>query len=706
MAESQPTAAPTAAPTLDEPALERMRHDLQAGLKLFQADDPEAASARLNAVLRVWPEQSDALHLLGLIAHRRGQHGEAVAQMQRAIATSPDNPSYYCHLAGAYQAAGKVDEALANYRRAIELKPDFAAAHFNLGNFQRERGAPAEAIDSYRRAIAANADFAEAQVNLALALLDTGAAAEAEAAAKEAVARAPQIALAHGTLGSILLALGDAAGAAEACRQAIALAPEFAPPQQTLGDALFAQGNAPAARDILRTAAALEPKNAATRNSLGAAFLACGAVGEAESCFRLALTLEPEFAIAHSNLGKLLREQGNDADAATHCLKAVELEPGRAQSWNNLSVTLISQNRLPEAGKAAVRATKLAPDLAEAHNNLGTVLDALGRHDEALPCFERAVALEPDYAEAHFNRALAWLTAGDYARGWPEYEWRLKLNAGATARVPGPAWKGEPLDGKTILLLAEQGLGDTIQFVRFVPALAARGARVVLACPAPLGPLLEGAPGISQIIAGRGKAPAFDFHAALPSLPHRLGVTLDTLPAAAPYLPKPAMPMALKAPDGARLKVGIAWAGSPANKINRRRSCPIQRLEPLLALPDIAFYSLQVGRNAADLKRHAAGQRVQDLSPRLGDFAAAAAAMAALDLIVTIDTAMAHLAGALARPVWVMLSRGGDWRYLREREDSPWYPTMRLFRQPAPGDWAAVVARVADELSRFAPGAG
>ena len=386
-----------------------------------------------------------------------------------------------------------------------------------------------------------------------------------------------------------------------------------------------------------------------------------------------------------------------------HAWRAVELNGEFAAGWINLAGALLALDQPTEAFTAAERATVLtAGGSAEAETCLGSALDALARHIEARAAYDRATTLAPDLAEAHFNRALNLLGAGDYCDGFAEYEWRLKLGGGAVSHFTAPKWDGTPLNGATILLHAEQGFGDTLQFIRFAPLVAQAGGRVVVACQEPLRRLLRHVEGVAETVALDGQMPEFAHHAPLASLPHILGATPDSLPPAVPYVPASEMPWNLDAPADVRLKIGLAWSGSPANKINRRRSCAFEFLQPLLVRRDIAWYGLQVGPAAADMCDH---QAIADLSPRLTDFADTAAAIGGLDLVITIDSAVAHLAGAISHPVWVMLSHGGDWRYLRERTDNPWYPTMRHFRQPAPGDWPSVIDAVLVALDGFDPSA-
>ncbi|HMV32993.1 MAG TPA: glycosyltransferase family 9 protein, partial [Gemmatimonadales bacterium] len=347
---------------------------------------------------------------------------------------------------------------------------------------------------------------------------------------------------------------------------------------------------------------------------------------------------------------------------------------------------------------------RLAPDAPGALATLGRALGELGHHAEAIAACRRAIAVRPDWSEAHWNLALPLLRTGQYEEGWREFEWRFTAARRRLRPEPSalPAWQGEPLAGRTLLVYWEQGFGDTIHFCRYVPLLAAAGARVLLQVQAPLRRLLAGLAGVAEFVGEDASAVRADFKVALMSLPHRFGTTLETIPATMPYLVAPALPAGLTLGHSGRRRVGLAWGGSPAQTNNRFRSIPLADLAPLCALPGIDWYSLQVGATAAEAATLAAAG-VTDLGPRLGDFADTAAVMQELDLVLTIDTSVAHLAGALGRPTWILLSHTCCWRYLLDRTDSPWYPTARLFRQPARGAWAPVVAAVRTALEESRP---
>jgi tetratricopeptide (TPR) repeat protein len=351
------------------------------------------------------------------------------------------------------------------------------------------------------------------------------------------------------------------------------------------------------------------------------------------------------------------------------------------------------------------RCVQLQPDFPEAHNNLGNAHRDQGRLEEAHACFARALELRPDYADAHWNRALLWLLQGDFEKGLPEYEWRWQLKDFRRRAHSQPLWNGAPLGEQTLLLYAEQGLGDTVQFIRYAALARRHCGRIVVQCQPPLARLLAGYPGVDQLVPEGVPLPPFDAHAPLLSLPRLLGTTLDTIPANIPYLHADPGLVALwrdELASGAGFKVGIAWQGSTKYRADRWRSMPLAQFEPLARVPGVRLFSLQKGFGREQV--HGAGFPVTDLGGRLdeahGAFMDTAAVLKNLDLVITSDTVIAHLAGALGVPVWVAVPFLPDWRWLLEREDSPWYPTMRLFRQAQPGRWDEVFQLLAEALGQ------
>jgi tetratricopeptide (TPR) repeat protein len=435
-----------------------------------------------------------------------------------------------------------------------------------------------------------------------------------------------------------------------------------------------------------------------------------GGLAEAEAGYRRTLAGDPDDAGAWTNLGVVLQLQGR-LDPAEACYRrALTLRPDQAETHNNLGVVLQAQDRLDPAAACFERALALKPDYLEALNGLGVAHQARGRLDQAAACFRRVLALKPDHAEAHTNLATALLQAGDLEAGFCELEWRWRVQdrTDRLPELPQPLWTGDDLSGRTLLVLPEQGAGDTVQFLRFLAPLKARTGvrRVVFLAPDALARLLAPVAGIDRLVVAGDPPPAFDCHVPLLSLPHRLGTGNDTLAAAIPYLqaPEPQREARRRQLAGwPGLKVGVVWHGNPRQHNNRKRSLPGQVWALLGRRPGIQWFSLQPGPSAEEARLLSEAGAV-DLGPSLTDWSETAAWIAALDLVITVDTGVANLAGALGKPAWVLLSFAPDWRWRLGCDRTPWYPSLRLFRQPQPGDWAAVLEAVIARLDDWAAG--
>ena len=431
--------------------------------------------------------------------------------------------------------------------------------------------------------------------------------------------------------------------------------------------------------------------------ALGIALAHLGQFDEAVIAYQTALRFKPDFFEAWTNLGSALarRQQFNEALAA--CTEAARLRPDIAEIQVNLSNASRETWNLDQAVSAAEYALKLRPTMAEAHLCLGAVRACQGKFDQAIESYRQVIRLRPDVPAAHLNLGLALLVTGNLPAGWPEYEWRQRCpGVLAPTRFPQPRWTGEPLNGKTILLQSEQGLGDAIHFIRYVPLVAARGGKVLVECPPPLARLFSTIPGIEQVITTGQSIPNFDCHIALPSLPSVFNTTLESIPASIPYLkPDEAAVQSWKDrinPKPGFRQIGLVWAGSPDNRNDRHRSIPLERFAPFFETERAQFHSLQI------IPPPATPLPLSDWSKFLTDFAETAALIANLDLVISVDTAPAHLAAALGKPVWLLIPFPPDWRWLLNREDSVWYPTIRLFRQPVPGDWQTPIDAVAQAL--------
>jgi tetratricopeptide (TPR) repeat protein len=615
---------------------------LAQAVALHRQGNLAAAEEIYERILRRRPDDFDALHFLGVAALQTGRAERGVDLIRRAIAQYAGDAPAYNNLAEGLKALHRLDEALAAYDRAIAFDPAYAEAHCNRGTALRSAGRPDEAIVSYDRAIALRPDYAEAHFNRANALADLGRHDEAVASYDRAITVRPAYAEAHANRGSALEALGRYEDAIDSCDRAIALRPNDAVPHLTRGIALHH---------------ARQP-------------------GAALASYEQAIAMRPDYAEAHCNRAVALQDLG----------------------------------RYDEAIAGYDRAAALRPDYGDAWRNRGLALQEVARFDEAMASFDRAIALHPDDADAHCNRGYLLLLLGRFEPGWREVEWRKKVRHPAGNRFSDrPLWTGrQDIAGRTLLLHAEQGFGDTIQFCRYATLVRERGARVVLSVPPVLVRLVATMDPAVTVLADDAAPEAFDYHCPLMSLPLALGTTLETIPAMPRYLHADERQRAhwqarLAALPGCR--VGLVWTVGlrPAfprlTVVDQRRSLPLTAFAPLATVGGVAFVSLQKGPAAAQTRTPPAGLALHDWTDELADFADTAALIDGLDLVISVDTSVAHLAGALGKPVWLLNRFDTCWRWLLERRDSPWYPSVRLFRQPAMGDWPAAIEQVRRELA-------
>ncbi len=504
--------------------------------------------------------------------------------------------------------------------------------------------------------------------------------------------------------------LGQGVLAIQCIERAVEIKPNWPEAHSDLGNAYISQGRRAEAIACYREAVNLDPAFAYGYYNLGNALFEEGRLDEAACHFERAAELKPDLAGAHYNLGMVLMNQGKLDQAGACYQRAIELDPSFFKAHNNLGIVLAEMRQPEEAIVCYRRALKLNPDFQEAHYNLGIVLSEQARFEESLVSYERAIDLDQGHVEAHFNRSQLLLLMGDFERGWPEYEWRWLRKHTDPLPLPQLLWDGSDLNGKTILVHAEQGLGDTFQFIRFLPVLQGMGAKVLFGCQRPMMRMLGSAQGIDVLIADPDQIPPFDVHAPLLSLPRIFRTSLNTIPGQAPYLfaEQSLVERWRERLSGVdRFRIGINWQGRRGRGPHIKRDIPRAMFERLAGVPGVRMVSLQkegAGQESGVGGRGSAGAEVGTAHPTIidlgdidtvnGAFMDTAAIMMNLDLVITSDTSVAHLAGALGVPVWVALPFVPDWRWMLDRSDSPWYPTMRLFRQKRLGDWAGVFEEI------------
>jgi tetratricopeptide (TPR) repeat protein len=639
-------------------------------------------------------------------AHRQGKLIEAERIYADIARKKPDHFDALYRLGIIAAQTRRTQEAVDLFRKAIALNQGVAGVHRNLGHALLEIGRPNDALLSYQRAIALDPGDAESHNGCGLALHESERFEEAINCYDKAIALSPNFAQAHYHRGLALQTLERFNASLECYDRAIALEPNFVEAYSNRGRVLRRLERPADALVSYDRMIALRPQNAEGYLNRGNTLQELGRLDEALASFDKAIAISPDFAEAYSNRGNALRKLKRADEALISFDKSIALKPDSAEVHANRGNALQELGRLNEALISFDKAIALKPDSADLYINRGKALLELNRDSEALASFDKAIALKLDLPLAHWNRAHSLLRAGDFDQGWKEYEWRWRVHPSWVRSQDFPQsllWLGErPIEGKTIVLYAEQGFGDTIQFVRYVPLVAALGAKVILEVHPELKMLLSGVQGAGKVI-GRGEAlPPFDWHCPLASLPLAFKTRLKTIPAATPYLFAPEERVAFWAtqlPKSDLLRIGIVWSGNPEFPDDNTRSIGLAPLVPMLSTPGFQFVSIQKDLRVGDEEILRDHPQVLHLGDELADFSDTAAIMSLLDLIVSSDTAPVHLAGALDRPVWILLQHSPDWRWMVERDDNPWYPAARLFRQTIAGDWAGVVGRVIAALN-------
>ena len=689
------------------PVGQNLQNHLREAMDHHRHGRPEIAEPLYRDVLQFDPQNELALHFLGLLRHESGDSREALELIREAIALNPFDADIHTDAGKVHMALGNPEGAAEEFQKALRLDPENAEVQFNLGC-----------------------------LHLAARNFDA-----AVAAFEEATRRAPDIGAMHKNLGVALLERKDYPAAEASCREAVRLLPEDAEARNNLGNVLRAQGRQGEAMEMYEQALRLNDKYPEAHYNLAVLLTTQKKDDEALRHFETALSLKPEFAEVYSSLGNLLKQRGQTEASIEYFRNAIRLKPGLATAHNNLGSALLDRAMFHEAAASFNEALRLDPGLIQARNNLGNALRGLGDSTQAIQSFrevlavepatveayfniaatladqhqfelsiehyDRAIAIKPDYAEAHLNKAMVQLLLAQLPQAWDEYDWRLQMKE-VRKTLPQSlldqlAWDGSPLEGRSILVHFEQGFGDTLQFIRYLPMVKALGGTVLFECQKELATLLRDAAGVDQLLEGRKDRQdiSFDTHISLLSLPKVFGTKIETIPWQGPYI---------DAPDSAkerwrgrmsaeRVSVGIVWAGNPAHKNDYNRSCPFTELEALTRVQGVQVFSLQKGAPADNLHSSPFGERVIGLGEELTDFCETAAVISHMDVVISVDTAVAHLAGAMGKRIWTLLPYAPDWRWLLDRDDSPWYPTMRLFRQSRPGDWKGVLENVGRELS-------
>jgi tetratricopeptide (TPR) repeat protein len=659
------------------------------------------------------PCHPQALVGITLVALASGQAAGAVMMARAAVAAAPRMVTAWVALGQALKAADRNDEAERAYIHATSLDGMSALARMGLGELRLTENRPQEAIREFELALSSRPALSAALMGLGNALAMMGHNEEALEYYEKVLAHRPQLPEAEFAAGFVLARMGKLKKAEESYRHALVLRPDFAAAWVNLGSLLREQGREVYAEAALRRAVELRPELISGWVNLAILERERRRPAEAEACLRRAYVLNPE-QVETLVAWCQFRAAERDLAGAWQWLKwALAREPENAEAVNMHGILLHQEGRFREAVPVFEQAEALGHRAAA--SNRGNSLMDLDRTEEALRAQELAVERDPASPGALYNLSLTRLRLGDWLQGWPGYEarWRFREVHRSPRLFPQPRWQGEALDGRRILLHAEQGLGDTIQFCRYVTLVEARGGIVILQVQEPALRLMQTLEpvraGLATVALLGAKPPEFDLECPLLSLPAVFGTTVETTPWSSAYLgadPELALEKCrqtscVRADGSQPLRVGLAWAGNPRYKADRMRSVKLATLLPLLRTSGITWIALQKGPAAEQIAGLPGDVSLCDGSSRDRDLAETAALISTLDLVITTDTCIAHLAGAMAKPVWILLPHLSDWRWMQQMDATPWYPTAWLLRQSTPGDWAAVVERVVDELNAF-----
>lgn len=653
----------------------------QAAKECLAQDDFPSAVSLYEQCIESYPKEMSNYWLLGLALLLAGKEGEAISLWLSLMVEGTSE---------------EVETWTAELTKVLEAEAVQRLQSLNFG----------EAAKIYWQILELKPNHIEAYKNLSYALFNQNQLEEACATYQQVLTLDPNYHLAYSYLGYAFQQQGFLEKAISYYQQYLKHEPEDVGVYYNLGCALQQQGKLSEAQACYDIALKLDANCGKAYNNKGAALEMQGLLSEAQACYEEFLRLNPQDARAYYNLGNIFQQQGLLAEARNYYEQSLLLNPHQSIAHNNLGTILHGQGFHAEALFHYQQAFTLDESYTLAHYNLGVMLLDNCQFEEALACFNRVLEIDLDYVEAHWARALILLRWGDYPGGFAELEWRWRRQGIIPHFFSQPLWTGEELEGKTILLYCEPGFGDTIQFMRYVPLVQQRGGKIVIECYQPLVRLLSAVSGVERVIATGTTLPEFDVQAPLFSLPRIFGTTLATIPVQIPYLVPPGSEISLYTPPGTQIKIGIVWASGyreepEMQKMYKQKSCPLSMFVELLAIPGITLYSLQVGRDASDITPYCHETRLQDLSNLLHDFGDTAAAIPRLDLVISVDTAVVHLAGALGGPVWVLLPFNPDWRWMSGHSHSDWYPNIRLFCQKQPGDWAEVFGRVRCHLQDF-----
>ena len=657
-------------------------------------------------VLRKQPRNAQLLFLLGTAYLQTGQFTKSIGSLQNAVLLNPKNAAAHCNLGVSLNAVQRFDEALSHFGRAVLIKPDYAEAYNNRGSTLIGLKRPEDALTNFDQALAIKPDYAEAHNNRGLVLKDLNRLEEALASYDKVLAIAPAHAQAHHNRGLVLVALKHLHEALASFEQSLAIKPDYAEAYNNRGNLLRELNRLEEALASYDQAIQLKPDYAEAHYNRGVVLGDLEQPEQALASYDRALKANPSYAEAYSNRGAVLYNLKRPEQALASYDQAVTVRPNYADAYYNRGVTLENLRQLDQALASYDRALEIDPHHVMAHNNRGVILYKSLDLERAMASYDRALQIDPNIVEAYWNKSLVLLLTSKFAEGWELYEWRLKRGEALKElrTFPQPSWRGQmDIQGKRLLIQCEQGFGDVVQFCRYLPQVKALGAEIILEVPESLTQLVATMHCPITVVTRGAPLPEFDAYCPLLSLPYVLKTTPETIPANIPYLfsdQNKVRQWQDRLGHESRLRVGLVWSGSESHENDKNRSIALEDLLPLMS-SSVEWHSLQKAYRQQDLSVLGQHPEIRQHQDDLHDFSDTAALIECLDLVISVDTSVVHVAGAIGKPTWVLLPYCPDFRWMLDRTDSPWYPTARLFRQPKREDWQSVIHQVQRELAEL-----
>jgi tetratricopeptide (TPR) repeat protein len=683
----------------------KLQDILSRAIWLHQNGRFDEALRGYRDVLKFDRDNFDALHLGGVCYIQMAAYEKGIKFISNAIKIKPGIGVAYSNLANAYQALGKNQLALQNYDKALKLTPDLADAWYNRGNSLKFLGRHSDAIESYNKALSFNAEYAEAYANRGDAKKDLGLLEEAIEDYSKAIALKANFAMAYCHRANCNFESKNFQDAALDFEAAINIDPLNADAYLGCGNVAMKLKNYDIAIDYYQRSLKLKPDQPESHLSIGLCFYEQKNYERAINFYQSAIRVQPTFALSYFNLGNVFADIDRHSEAIIEYKKVVKLDQDFKDVYLNMGNSYVALHDYENAIVAYLKSVEMENEKKKPLINLGNAFGNIRQFDKAEAAYDQAIALDPDFADAYFSKSFLYLLNKKYIEGFQLYEWRWKIEK-PTSTIRDfnkPLWLGQDdIQGRSILLHAEQGLGDTIHFCRYIKAVKTLGFKTICEVQPPLYDLMRDLEGVDEVVCAGSQLPDFDYHCPLGSLPLAFKTDLNSIPADTPYLhvdeEKRTKWKNILGPK-VKLRIGLVWSGNKVHINDRNRSIPLQTL--VSQLPDgIDYISLQKEIRESDRSALEAS-RIRFLGDQIEDFSDTAALCDLVDLVISVDTSVAHLSGALGKATWIFLPFAPDWRWLLDHDDSPWYPTVRLYRQDQARDWSVVLNRAAEDILKL-----